>query len=291
MASSIWQQLRALGSEFTPAQIEATRQLFIPLVPRPQDVGATVVRDVSYGPDPRNRLDVFSKGVGTGKPVVVFVHGGGFVQGDKGDEAAPFYNNVGAWAARAGFVGVTITYRLAPTHQWPAGSADINLALNWIAANISKFGGDATRIILMGQSAGATHVAGYLAGHGCPVGQVPRVAAAVMLSGIFAIESSDRNPMHEAYYGKDYAVYPSRATVTALATSAVPALFTISELDPPQFHRHMAAVYAAHAAERGVSPELMYLRNHNHVSSIMQLGAVEDSFGPELVKFVQRFAA
>jgi acetyl esterase/lipase len=291
MTASIWQQLRALGSDFNPAQIEATRQLFIPLVPRPQDVGATVTRDISYGPDSRNRLDVFATGEVSGRPVVVFVHGGGFVQGDKGDASAPFYNNVGAWAARAGFVGVTMTYRLAPAHQWPAGSADINLAINWIAANIAKYGGDSARIILMGQSAGATHVAGYLAGHGCPAGQTPRVAAAVLLSGIYAIESNDRNPMHEAYYGTDYSVYPSRATVSALANSEVPALFTISELDPPQFHRHMAAVYAAHASQRGVSPELKFLRNHNHVSSIMQLGASEDSFGPHLEQFVRRFTA
>ncbi len=41
--------------------------------------------------------------------MVVFVHGGGFVQGDKGAADAPFYNNFGAWAVRAGFVGVTMT--------------------------------------------------------------------------------------------------------------------------------------------------------------------------------------
>jgi acetyl esterase/lipase len=236
-------------------------------------------------------LDVFQDPRGSGmRPVVVFVHGGGFVQGDKGGEGAPFYNNFGAWAVKGGFIGVTMTYRLAPAHMWPAGSADIDLALQWLRAHVGQYGGDAARIVLVGQSAGATHVAGYLAGHGCPAGRPPQVAAAVLLSGIFSITAEDRNPMHEAYYGKDYAVYPARATVDALARASLPTLFTISELDPPQFHQHLAAVFNARVAARGSSPELHYLYGHNHVSSIMQIGSVVDSFGPVLAGFVRRIA-
>ena len=112
--NDLWAQLRSLGSDFTPAQIQATTALMAPLAPRPgPDV--EVHRDVVYGPDPRHRLDIFVPSAGVRRaPVLVFVHGGGFVMGDKGAPDAPFYNNVGLWAARSGCIGVTITYRLAP---------------------------------------------------------------------------------------------------------------------------------------------------------------------------------
>ena len=48
-------------------------------------------------------------------------HGGGFVMGDKRSTETPFYDNIATFAALHGFVGVTITYRLAPAHQFPAG--------------------------------------------------------------------------------------------------------------------------------------------------------------------------
>jgi acetyl esterase/lipase len=291
MTTQIWQKLRALGNDFTPAQIEATRDLFAPIVPGPRDVGATVQRDLRYGPDERHRLDVFLAGKSAApRPMVVFVHGGGFVQGDKGGEGAPFYNNFGAWAARAGFVGVTLTYRLAPAHGWPAGSADVDRAIGFLRTHVGDYGADPSCIVLVGQSAGATHVAGYLAGHGCPPGRAPQVAAAVLLSGIYALDANDRDPRHQAYYGADPARYAERATVGALAQVQLPVLYTISELDPAQFHRHLAAVFAARVAACGASPELLYLNGHNHVSSIMQLGSPPDSLGPELARYVQRIA-
>ena len=60
-------------------------------------------------------------------------------------------------------VGVTMTYRLAPQHQWPAGAQDVGQAVAWVAQNIGEYGGDPSRVVLAGHSAGATHVAGYLA--------------------------------------------------------------------------------------------------------------------------------
>ena len=56
------------------------------------------------------------------RPVLVFVHGGGFTGGNKSTPGSPFYDNVPLWAARNGLVGVNITYRLAPQHPWPAGA-------------------------------------------------------------------------------------------------------------------------------------------------------------------------
>ena len=102
-AAGLMARLAALGRDFTPAQMAASRELFASRVLRPEQVaGCTVTRDVAYGEDARHRLDLFAPAAGSAaRPVFVFVHGGGFVQGDKGAPDAPFYNNFGAWAVRA----------------------------------------------------------------------------------------------------------------------------------------------------------------------------------------------
>jgi triacylglycerol lipase len=286
--STISARLRALGVEFTPDQIAGTRELFAPLVPGPAEVGARVRRDWRYGPDERNRLDVFARPGGTAAPVVVFIHGGGFVQGDKGGEGAPFFNNFGAWAVREGFVGVTMTYRLAPAHGWPAGAEDIEQAVGLLRAQIASEGGDPARIVLVGQSAGATHVASWIARQGCAVDSPTPVAGAAMLSGIYDLALAGPSPMHDAYYGADRALHPQRSTLAALAATRLPCLFTIGELEPALFQTQAAALVAARWAAQRRYPEMHYLPGQNHVSSVMQVGSPEDGVGPVLANFVRR---
>ncbi|MEO8307707.1 MAG: alpha/beta hydrolase [Pseudomonadota bacterium] len=289
MKQSVMASLRALGDDFTLAQIMATRELFAALVAGPADVGAVVERDQAYGQDVKQRLDVFHRGdAGAQLPVVVFVHGGGFVQGDKGAADAPFYNNFGAWAVRAGFVGVTMTYRLAPAHKWPAGSVDVGAAVSWLAANVQRFGGSPQRIILVGTSAGATHVAGYFAGHGrAPGSQLP-VAGGVFVSGLYRFGSDDTDPRNNDYFGPDLAQRAQFSTVAALVATPIPCLFTLSEFDPPMWHRQMAGLVDACVTTTGHYPRVLYLEGHNHVSNIMQLSSLGDTLGQPLAKFVRQ---
>ncbi|HJT88822.1 MAG TPA: alpha/beta hydrolase, partial [Bryobacteraceae bacterium] len=223
----LWARIRALGYELTPAQIEGTRALLAPLAPK-QGPDIVVHRDVAYGPDPRHRLDVFVPAAGAVRaPVLVFVHGGGFVQGDKGAPDAPFFNNVGLWAARSGCLGVTMTYRLAPAAPWPAGSEDVGAAARFLHQSVIQWGGDPDAIFLMGQSAGAVHVAGYVA-------ESPlHVAGAILVSGIYDVARAARNPFQAAYYGEDPARFPEQSTLGKLAETALPCLYTVSEFDPP----------------------------------------------------------
>lgn len=282
----IWKQLRAIGEEFTPASIQATQKLFMPLALTPAQAGAVVQRNLAYGPDPRHRLDVFHAPEAAPRPVVVFVHGGGFVAGDKGGPDASFYNNVGAWAVRSGFVGVTMTYRLAPGAAWPSGAMDVAAAVTWLRDNISRYGGDAGRMVLIGQSAGATHVAGFLAGQGGVDAAASGVKAAVLLSGVFEPDPFHADPMQETYFGRDRGRYAAQSAVLGLAASGVTCLFTISEFDLPLFHAQLAAVFAARVAMRGRSPQVLYLHGHNHFSSSLQLGSTIDTLGPPLLDWI-----
>ena len=285
----VWQRLREMADQFTMAQLDATRALFAPRALKPAEVGAVVHRDLAYGPDDRHRLDIFAPAQpGTGRPVVLFVHGGGYQFGSKGGEADPFYNNVGAWAVRNGFVGVTMSYRLAPAHQWPAGAADVDRAMRWLNDNVAAFGGDGSRIVAMGHSAGAAHVAGYLARHGCEAGSRAEAAATVFISGIFALQLYPDEHEYRVYYGTDRSQDAARSTVDALAELRIPSVFTISEFDPASFHQHLAAVFAARVQSQRRCPEVMFQRRHNHVSVVMQLGSEIDTLGEALAEFIRQ---
>lgn len=283
-----WKRLRELGDRFTLAEITATRELFVPRALRPGAVGAVVTRDVAYGPDSRHRLDVFAPAAARGVPVVLFVHGGGYVGGDKGGAGDPFFNNIGAWAVRSGFIGVTMTYRLAPANPWPAGAQDVDQALEWLRLNAARFGGDPARIVLMGHSAGAAHVAGCLARHGCAPGSVASAAAAILVSGIYALEVYPDGYDYQVYYGSDRRLDAERSTVACLANPGIPCLFTISEFDPAPFHRHLAAVFAARVRATGRCPAVLWQRGHNHVSVTMQIGSELDTVGNELAEFIRQ---
>lgn len=286
--SDVWKRLRELGDTFTMAEITATRGLFVPRALSPRSAGARVLRDLPYGTDPRHRLDVFAPASASRLPVVLFVHGGGYVGGDKGNEGDPFFNNVGAWAVRAGFIGVTMTYRLAPAHAWPAGAQDVDRALGWLHAHAGEYGGDAARIVVMGHSAGAAHVAGCLARHGCAPGSAAPAAAAIFVSGIYALDVYPDGYDYQVYYGTDRRLDVERSTVQQLATLDIPSLFTISQFDPVAFHRHLAAVFAARVKATGRCPEVLYQRGHNHVSVVMQIGSELDTAGNELAEFIRQ---
>ncbi len=269
--------------------LEGSQKLFAPYVPRVTPKACAVERDIAYGPDARHRLDVFHSPGGAARPVLAFVHGGGFVRGDKGAPDAPFYNNVGAWAASNGLVGVTLTYRLAPGSPWPVGAHDVAMALEWLAGNVARFGGDPGRLFLIGQSAGAAHVAGCVSGHHRRSG-VPRLSGAIMLSGVYDLLTLRHSPFEEAYFGSDRARFAEASTLEPLARTDVPCLFTVSELDPPTFQQQALRLVEAFWAARSVWPRMLYQLGHNHISPILQLGTSWDTLGGELLEFIRRVA-
>jgi acetyl esterase/lipase len=126
----------------------------------PKD-GVVVTRDQAYGKDPQQILDVYQPTASNGAPVVIFIHGGAYVRGGK-EEMGEAYGNIATWFARQGMLGINATYRLAPAAKWSAGVDDVRGMVTWAKANATRYGGDPNHIILIGHSAGATHVSGYI---------------------------------------------------------------------------------------------------------------------------------
>lgn len=123
--------------------------------------GIETIADVSYGDHgERNLLDVLRPAgpPGSGRPVLVHMHGGGYASGRKNLSALPLLHRM----ARAGWVVVTINYRLAPQARWPAPLVDAKRLVAWIREHITEYGGDAGFIAATGGSAGG-NLALYLA--------------------------------------------------------------------------------------------------------------------------------
>ena len=106
---------------------------------------AVVDTDMAYGPHERHRLDIYRPAHGEeARPLLLFVHGGGYASGDKA--MGIFFATLGHWAATHGLACATINYRLAPDHGWPCVQQDISRAISWLGENAAGYGFDADRI-------------------------------------------------------------------------------------------------------------------------------------------------
>lgn len=121
--------------------------------------GIRIIKDLPYVPgstDERQMLDLFIPKARYGKslPLIVWIHGGGWIEGDK--SASPAIE-----LARKGFASASINYRLAPKHRFPAQIFDCKAAVRWLRANAGEYGFDPDRIGVWGHSAGG-HLAALI---------------------------------------------------------------------------------------------------------------------------------
>ena len=173
-----------------------------------------------------------------------------------------------------------MTYRLALDHPWPAAAQDVAAAVGWVRGNIGRYGGDPERIVVSGHSAGASHLASFLAGQGG--GSLDGVRGGA-LSGIYDL--AHRSDLERTYTGD--APAETVSTLPALLDCPVPLLFTVAERDTRYFRAQAADVVAAWLARHGVTPQLVWAEGHNHISEIASLG-VDDALGTQLCRFIDR---
>jgi triacylglycerol lipase len=282
---AIHEQLLKIGRVVAPPQ---TAALYAPLQQREPYAGVKVARSERYGPDAeRHLLDVFTpEPGGAARPVLVFVHGGAFVAGNRRTGDSPFYDNVMLWAVKNGMVGVNMTYRLAPANPWPAAQQDLASALNWVRQNIAARGGDPNRIVLMGHSAGAAHVAQYVGHPQFHVAPGGGIAGAVMLSGLFDTTTTEANPPLQAYFGKDASQYAARSALPGMKASKLPMLLAYAELDPEDFHRQAEQARREMCAGGASCPPLLKLMGESHMSEIYAVNTADTAFTAPLKAFV-----
>src|SRR3954453_21256250 len=119
--------------------------------------GLRVTRGLRYAPGERHELDIHAPVGAVRAPVVVFIYGGGWREGDRS-----LYRFVGAALAARGFLTVVPDYRVFPAVRFPSFIQDAAMAVAWTRVHVARYGGDPGQVFLMGHSAGA-HIAAMLA--------------------------------------------------------------------------------------------------------------------------------
>lgn len=277
------QAIAAMGTDLGPEVLAQCRVLFDAEQSALLAQVPVTAADVAYGTHERHRLDIYRPQGDGLAPILVFVHGGGFLKGDKGGVDAWPNANVGRMAAQAGFLGIVINYRLAPDHVWPAGSEDVAVVVAWIKSHAAQHGGDPQRIVLMGTSAGSVHVAGYL-----KLAGDPDIRAAILLSGLYGYTPLDARDM--LYYG-DPALYPDRMPMEAVAATPLPLMLACAEFDPPRFQAEFLSLMQDRLDRHGAMPRAFIHSGHNHYSMAMHLGTADRRLANEICAFVRETTA
>jgi triacylglycerol lipase len=265
-----------------------TAKIYAPLQEKEPYHGVKVERDVKYGAADRNLLDIFMpETVSSPRPVLIFVHGGAFVAGDRREPGTPFFDNIALWAARNGFVGVNMTYRLAPQAKWPAGAEDIGSAVQWVANNIGGRGGDPARIYLMGHSAGAVHVASYVSHPQFYKVKGGGLAGAIMVSGLYDLTAMKLRDPERAYFGNDPLRYAEESSLQGLATTGIPLMIVTAEMDPPAFLRQFELLKDATCKRASGCARALILPQHSHMSEVYSINTADTRLTDEILNFVQ----
>lgn len=275
--------IAAMGRVLGPDTLAAVQALYRADQQARAAATRCVAVDQPYGDHDRQRLDVYAAG-GTnagappvrGRPVLLWVHGGGFVRGEKASPDHPFNAHVGHWAARLGLIGVVMNYRLLPEARWPSGGEDVARAVDWIGHHIATWGGDPSRVVVAGTSAGATHVATFLQNAVPP----SSICGAILLSGLYGGVAVE--PRDTAYLGDDVRLAPSR-----IAASGVPLFLACAEFDPVRFQDDTLALAHAVRARRGDWPPMAVMGGHNHFSLACHLGGTDPRLADLLHAFVR----
>ena len=266
--------------------IERTYEVYAPLLRDAPKDGVRVTRDVSYGPHPNQELDVYQPENGTGAPIVVFIHGGAYVRGSRNRSG-----NVLTYFARQGMVGINADYRLAPGAPWPAGAEDMGAIVTWVKANGTIYGGDTNRIYFIGNSAGATHIAGYVLDESLQPDDGHGVAGVVLMSGRYRIAPEPNDPNFgnvQAYFGDDASQYPRRSPITHIdGNQDLPTFVVIAEYDNPDLDTHGAQLFAALCERDGACPRFTRMMGHNHLSMVFHFNTADDALGREILEFIK----
>ncbi len=241
-----------------PQAREATKG-FIDLQGEPEEI-ATEDRTIP-GPDGEIPIRVYTPAGEAPRPMIVYFHGGGWVIG----ELDTVDNPLRRIANRTGAVVVSVDYRLAPEHVYPAAFDDSYAATAWVAEHAAELGGDPERIAVSGDSAGGNLAAAVAIA--ARDRQGPRLAAQLLIYPVtdfdFTTESYEQNgegylltkgsmQWFWAHYlgaqdlGKDPYACPARADDLA---GLPPAFIATAEFDPL---RDEGEAYAANLRIAGV---------------------------------------
>lgn len=253
----------------------------------PAKVEVDVKKDVAYftGKDAdkvRHTLDVYAPKGAKAAPVLFLVHGGAWKIGSKDYLADPARR-----LCEAGFCVVCPNYRLSPKVKHPEHVADVARAFAWTADHAGEYGGDATKIVVGGHSAGG-HLAALLATDETYLKAEKKglkdVRGIVGISGVYLI--TDNPGFHDAF-GKDPAVAKTASPATHAGVDTPPTLLVYADKDYPLLDKSAETFAAAlKKAKRDVT--VTEFKNRDHLSIVTKMKAADDEVLTAITEFVRK---
>lgn len=257
--------------------------------------GTKLLRDIAYGNDSRQRMDVYLPAQTAGAPVIFMVHGGAWRTGDKAMSRV-VQNKLQRWVSR-GFVFVSVNYRLLPKADPLTQANDVAQAMVAAQAKAASWGADPARFILMGHSAGA-HLIDLLAADPDKALKLgaQRWLGAVSLDTAAMDIVRTMQAKHYAFYdkafGQDPAYWQAASPMHQLKSGAAPFLLVCSSTRPDA-PCTQASAFADKASAQGVRAEVLpQALQHSQINELLgtpgaYTGAVEAfmaSLDPEVMQ-------
>ena len=194
--------------------------------------GVRVIRDVAYGTDVNQRFDVYLPSQATTlAPVIFMVHGGGWSRGDK-SMGSVVQNKISRWVTE-GFILISTNYRMIPDAQPIEQARDVARALAFAQQHAATWGGDKTKFILMGHSAGA-HLVSLISSSRVVVaglGTTPWLGTVALDSAAFNVVEIMEGPHMRLYdepFGTDPAYWRAASPFFAISGAIQPFLAVCS---------------------------------------------------------------
>lgn len=253
-----------------------------------------VKTNLAYGVNERHVLDLYvPKKSQSLVPVVIFLHGGGFIRGNKEHR-----QNIGYFLAQQGIAVAMPNYRLAPEFQWPSGAEDVAKVWSWTQHHAQHYALDINHVFLMGESAGAAHVASLalLKKH------QPdnfNIAGAILLSGPYHPELEHLayrqlvidlpDIRNEAYFGHDPQQWSQTSIINLIDQAPFPLLISYTALDLPQMQVQACELFSRLVCQHGYDPELLIIPDHNHFSQGYSFGTEDLSVSRPIMEFLNRY--
>lgn len=196
-------------------------------------VSSNVERNIPYGPDPLQRMDVYLPAHPHNAPVLFMVHGGGWIRGDK-TMSRVFTNKVEHWLPE-GLIFISIDYRMLPEADPLEQANDVAKALAAAQAKMASWGGDPARFVLMGHSAGA-HLVALLAADpsiAYRFGAKPWLGSIALDSGAYDITrimETRHLPLYDQVFGNDPQYWRRTSPTDRISGTPGPMLLVCSTL-------------------------------------------------------------
>jgi len=235
--------------------------------------------DLAYGPDPRNKLDIYTpKDAAPDAPVVVFFYGGSWISGSRGD-----YAFVGEALASRGIVAVLADYRLYPQVHYQELLQDSAQAVGWTHAHIRQYGGDPGKLYVMGHSAGAYNAAmlaldpKWLAA----AGTTPSIIKGwIGLAGPYDFLPIEDPEVKPVFYFPDSP--PDSQPINHVSAASPPALLIASADDREVNPQRNTGGMASRLRAQGVSVREVYFSRTSHRTLVGALARPLRSLAPVL---------